>query len=143
MNSYEDIVRSIVNCIVEQDPWGDYPNKVRPQDIAGIINSRVGQVNCYPGIPSASCCKEAFFVSLRSKEYATGRGHISCRTALEKLVQHMQGHCINVTDVAILITDSWDVKAYDEWRSNIKQIKKNAQVEVYIVNGKNITRMHI
>ncbi|HPE46727.1 MAG TPA: hypothetical protein PK380_12725, partial [Deltaproteobacteria bacterium] len=70
-------------------------------------------------------------------------GHLSCRQAMEKVVQHMQGVCFQNTRFAVLITDSWDPSAYDDWRWNIENINRHAGVEVYLISGRTVSRISI
>jgi hypothetical protein len=121
----------------------DTEKGIRPEDIGEIVGANAGQVNCYPGIPGGGCHPAAYFVSLTSKRYAKGRGHLTFRKAIECLVQHMQGHCIGKTQVAVILCDNWDSAVIDEWRFNIEQIKRHASVEAYLISGRNISPMQI
>ena len=112
-------------------------------EIGDIIEANAGSVNCYPGKPSGACHDKAYFISLTSKRYAKGAGHLSFRKAIERLVQHMQGHCVGFTKDAIVICDSWDPDVIDDWRSNIDQIKRTARIQAYLVSGNNISKMNI
>ncbi len=108
------------------------------KDISKIVGKstkhRIGEVNCYPGIPGAKCKEEAFFVSLTSKaSIKKRRGHLSFSAALSSIVRHMQGNCANITRSAIFITDSWDSNAYDVWKENIREISKNSNLEIYLM----------
>jgi len=119
---------------------------VRPDEVPEIIMGATGQrkINCYPGIPGYGCFNEAWFVSLTSQAYkGRKRGHLSCRQAIEKVVQHMQGSCFNKTRVAVLITDNWDVIAYDEWKANFQQIKSAAHIEIYLMSGPSVSEIHL
>lgn len=120
---------------------------IRPGEIADIIAGTMatgsGSMNCYPGIPGYACCDLSVFVSLNSPAYRKGRGHLSCRMAMEKIVQHMQGWCLNKTHYAVLITDNWDASAFDAWRGNLEQIKDHAHIEIYLLSGNSVSEMFI
>jgi len=55
----------------------------------------------------------------------------------------MQGSCKGETYTAILFTDSWNSSAVDKWRDNLRQIAKDAHIEMYYTNGDTITEMPI
>jgi hypothetical protein len=130
MGKYESAARRIAEAMHEAKSPG---KGIRTQDIPGIIGCGGEVANCYPGIPGSVCCREAFFVSLTSKQYVIGKGHLSFRGAIELVVKHMQGPCKGITKVAIIIADSWDPSAYSEWQANIEQIKSEALVEAYLI----------
>lgn len=136
MSEYELDVRKIVETISNRGGVGS-------DEICDIVESNTGVVNCYPGRPGAGCSHHSFFVSLSSKNLAKGRGHLTFRKAIECLVQHMQGHCVGHTKVAIIISDCWDSDVFDEWRDNIEHIKKDAEVLAFLISGGNITQMKI
>ena len=125
----------------------DYKGGIRPQDIPDLFgrmtNSSYGQFNCYPGIPGSGCFKEALFVSLKSPRYAKGRGHLTFKQAIEKLIQHMQGSCANITEIAILVTDNWDPKVFAEWKTTLLNIKKNKDIKIYLIIEKNEFRIDL
>ena len=116
---------------------------LRPSDIAGILGFRE-EINCYPGVPGAGCHDTAIFVSLSSSNHrGKHRGHLTCRQAIEKLVQHMQGSCEGITQEAALIVDSWDAEAAGEWRANLKRIENQAHLEIYLVAGRSVSPIQI
>lgn len=110
--------------------------RISTRDLSEIISqatpSGLGEINCYPGVAGYDCCEIAFFISL---SYKCGRGHLSFRQALEKLVQHMQGRCSQVTKNAVLFTDSWEPAAYNDWRHVIEKIQEYANIEIYLITG--------
>ncbi len=115
-------------------------------DLAEIVSgsARREGINLYPGVSSYGCHDLAIFISLSSPLYVKGRrGHLSCRQAIEKVVQHMQGSCMNRTRAAVLITDSWDSVASHEWNANLLQIAAAAHLEIYLITGKNISEIHL
>jgi hypothetical protein len=115
-------------------------------DLARIVGEggQEGGINCYPGQPGGGCYEVAFFISLTSKDHkGNRRGHITCKQAIEKLVQHMQGYCAERTHVAILIVDSWDADAVSDWKHNLTRIQSEAQLEIFMVNGGKVTPVSI
>lgn len=112
-------------------------------DLEHITNGDGYGMNMYPSNHGGSCCHEAFFISLSSTRYAKSAGHLKFRKALEKLVQHTQGTCSGITKVAVLITDSWDANAIDEWRGNIEQIQQHIHLEVYLITNSRIQLLPI
>ena len=91
--------------------------------------------NCYPGLPGAPCWDFALFLSLNSPRATRGRGHLKLRTAVEKVVQHMQGRCSKATHAAVLITDKWDPADIEDWSSNLRQISREKHLEIYLIQG--------
>jgi hypothetical protein len=115
---------------------GISPNRL-PELLIRTIG-RGNEINCYPGIPGHKCHDFALFISLQSPVYnrngrRSGLHHINCRTAMEKIVQHMQGYCRGQTHTVLFITDNWDVPAFEEWRSNLLEVKKDALLEIYLL----------
>jgi hypothetical protein len=43
----------------------------------------------------------------------------------------------------VLITDSWDPLAYDDWRWNMVNNNGHAGVEVYLISGLTVSRISI
>ena len=62
---------------------------------------------------------------------------------MEKIVQHMQGICFQETPVAVCFTDSLEPNAFDEWKANLKQIKNNASIQIYLLSGSKATEIPI
>lgn len=112
----------------------DIRNEVRDS-----ISHEIGfhdEINFYPGIPGASCCELAIFVSLNSPIYTKGQKHLKCKEAMEKIVQHMQGGCAHRTKTVVFITDSWDETAFAKWKANLEQISYNSHFEIYLIAGR-------
>ena len=117
----------------------EFDGGIRPGDIAKIFGGGES-INCYPGIPGGSCKDTAVFVSLSSSAHkGKHRGHLSCRQAIEKLVQHMQGSCLGITRHAVVVVDSWDAEAASEWMANLKRIQSETDFGVYLVAGGSIS----
>ena len=113
--------------------------QITPDDLVELVGANSGLVNCYPGIPTNVCCREAFFISLTSGHYLSQLGrHLTFRQALEKFGQHML-KCKN-TKVVVLIVDSWDLCAFSEWQPAIEQtMKDGVLIEAFLIAGNNIT----
>lgn len=122
---------------------------VSPAGIPGLLEQAMGDgissVNCYPGFPGDECHEIAYFFSLTSKSYrGNTHGHFGCKGVLQKLVQHMQGHCLGKTRIAVVITDNWEAWAYDVWKSNIDEIKKAGNLlEVYLLTHRNASEIQV
>jgi hypothetical protein len=141
MGEFMSIVEELALILEESKREGG----VLAQDLPGIISrlTRREDINCYPGIPGHDCHELAFFISLSSQFYAKGRGHLTCAQAMKKIVQHMQGSCFQITHTAIFITDSWDVTAFDDWRNNLVEIKRNALFEIYLITGRYFSELRV
>ena len=143
MSEFERIVENIASRLEEVSGEGG----IIPQDIASIVGgSGYGSdINCYPGRPSHGCHDLAVFVSLTSPQHKGKHGgHLTCRKAIEKLVQHMQGSCGHgQTRHAVLVVDSWDSKAASEWSGNLREIQNQAHLEVYLLAGGGINRLQV
>jgi len=147
MGDFQKIAEEISEHILSR---GDR-KEIRPQDIADIgshVASGIGGgvINCYPGIPSSGCYPFALFVSLKSPDYIrpNSRGHLTCRKAMEKIVQHMQGSCFKKTKSIVFITDFWDGAAWNVWRGNFKEIDRSVNIEIYLMTGRGrVSRVEI
>ncbi|NHM26188.1 hypothetical protein G7K71_04060 [Desulfofundulus sp. TPOSR] len=144
MSEFRRIVEKLASLI---DELKNNKQGIRPEGIPRIVQETFGReygaVNCYPGIPDPHCHDIALFISLSSPSYAKGKGHLNCRQAIEKLVQHMQGSCYRRTRIALLITDNWDPTAFDDWKANIRNIKTEAHVEAYLLAERNVSEIHL
>lgn len=103
--------------------------------VSDCLNTSIGSINCYPGLPSRQCFNIAVFIALESPALVRKRnGHLSCAMAIEKIVLHMDGDCKGVTHNAIFITDHWDAKAIEKWKTFLVRIKKKSQLEIYMID---------
>lgn len=139
MSEFEGVCQRIADMLDQaRQPAGG----VSVGDLVTIAGEAIGrggdEINCYPGVPGAGCHDLAFFFSLRSP-IAKGGKHLNFLQALQKIVQHMQGSCLGATRHAVFVTDCWDAPAYEEWKSNIHQIQRNARVEAYLLVGSRVT----
>jgi len=142
MNEISNLAGVILSGIQESADNGG----LNIRDISKIterVEENIGQINCYPSVTKGNCCEVAFFIALKGSSYARGQGHLSCRKAMEKIVQHMQGTCCDYTKQAVLITANWDEPAYSEWKANLNNIQGKVQLEVYLLSGHSGTRIYI
>lgn len=102
------------------------------RQLADVVGFSPGEVNCYPGTPSDRCCSLAVFVALQGR-LAKGRGHYYFSEMLQKFVQHMQGLCSSTTQEAVIITDSWWAKEFEQWAANVRTISEEGHVEIYLI----------
>lgn len=147
MGKFRHIAERIAGIIEEMKREGgisaDRIPDIMNDLIRGELDNNIGNINCYPGKPGNVCYDFSIFLSLTSAVYAKGRGHLSCRKAMEKIVQHMQGLCSQKTRDAVFITDGWDTSAFDEWRANLEVINSNAHLEIYLITGRGISEINI
>jgi len=130
--------RGIAEHIAAQLAESEFNDGVGVDDIVNIVGHSIPgeRFNCYPGVPGGRCHEFAMFFSfVLKKNRGKKRGHLTCRKVIEKLVQHMQGPCGDTTRYAVLVVDSWDGEAADEWWGNIKMIRHRAHLEVYLVTN--------
>lgn len=138
----------VVARICNQIYRGERDGKIRAKDIPSILSNSLGggnwDVNCYPGEPSHACHNIAYFFSLSAPDVIDKkRGHLKFEDAIEKLIQHMQGHCTGITKYAVLVTDSWNARVAYAWSRNIKEIKENCHLEIYLINKSGPTLIYI
>ncbi len=153
MGEYQEVAERILGVLEEMEREGleeiDDEEKIRIGDIPEIIGSPVGMggpINFYPGEPDFRCCHFSLFLSLESPAYKQkikAKKHLTCRKAVEKIVQHMQGACSKNTRVAVWVTDSWNRAAVNEWRANLEQIKNYAHLEIYLLSGRAVSEIFI
>jgi len=143
MSEFERIAGNIASRLEEVSGEGG----IRSDNIADIVGDcgYGSDINCYPGRPGHGCHDLAVFVSLTSQQHkGKHSGHLTCRKAIEKLVQHMQGSCAHgQTRCAVMVVDSWDSKAASEWAENLREIQSKAQLEVYLVTGGGISKIRV
>jgi len=119
---------------------------LKVSDLPEIINNSFGEeqgVNLYPSNTKGECHELAYFFALKNSPYAKGNGHLGCRQAMEKLIQHTQGACQKITKQAIFITAHWDANAYQDWKHILTDIDKTIELEVYLLAGNSATRIDV
>lgn len=78
--------------------------------------------NLYPSDHVGDCQEIAVFVALNSPSFGLKTEHrMSMSKAVQRLVQHLHGGCVNRTKHVLLITSSWNPKALKEWKSTIEK----------------------
>jgi hypothetical protein len=89
--------------------------------------------NCYPGLPGDQCYPLALFVSLSGK-LRRGPWWYTFPRILVALDQHFYGKCRGQTREGVVITDTWESRAYEEWKTNIENMKQDGvSLEIYLV----------
>lgn len=145
MGEFEGIANSIAGILREIGREGN--RGISTDELPRIVHDFGfrGPFNCYPGGSGYGCHDLAIFFSLTTPQYkGKHRGHLTCRKAIEMLVQHMQGACSRGrTHIAVLIVDSWDAEAAFDWRSNLEEIQTHAHLEVYLLVGETSTRLRV
>jgi hypothetical protein len=97
-----------------------------------LVGSRYGEINCYPGSPSDLCCDLAVFISLHGR-LAKKKWPLNFEAMLKAFVQHMQGMCSETTRHAVIITDSWWSREFEQWAGNLRTISQSSHVETYLI----------
>ena len=135
MFNFQEKAQKIVE-ILEALKKEDHITAEKLPEILGEVFDGMNNINLYPGYPDDKCYHLALFISLQESVFQKrGRGrikHLPCSKVMEKIVQHMLGHCNNITKEALFITDNWDIHAYEKWKGNLTNIKKDAYFEVYL-----------
>ncbi len=125
------------------------PKDIKRENIPGVIGESYGRgrpINFYPyGTPGYGCCELALFLSLQTSAYIKrgSRGHMNCGQAIQRIVQHMQGICMDKTKHAVLVTDNWDGDSYEFWSRNFNNISQHALIEVYLLAGKGVSEIEV
>jgi len=143
MSEYQGIAEQILIILEELKKEGGIHVDQIPSVVNGVAGLGTGVINCYPGTKGSHCCQLSLFLSLTSPPYTKGRGHINCRGAMEKIVQHMQGSCFQKTNVAIFVTDNWNAVAFDGWQANLEHIRSFSHIEVYLISGRAVSEIYI
>ena len=122
----------------------DRERGIRASEIPNIAGDMYGQeINCYPGIPGHTCYEFALFVSLNTPAHAEGTKHFKFRKALETIIQHVEDTCPDQVRAIALITDSWDAKAFEEWRGMLEKVSQRVHFEIYLLANRDILQIKI
>jgi len=141
--------KGVLEGIFNELPEFEGSGGIRAKDIPKIIGrslSAGGGFNCYPGVPGNACQRLALFVALKGSPYAKGQGHLSCRQAFERIVQHVHGYCPDLEDMElIMITTQWNGKAFDEWRSVLNEISgfPGVNIRFFLWAGKTFSPINV
>jgi len=141
MSEYRRIAEEILVTLEDLKHQGGIHVDQIPHIFSNIVGQ--GEINCYPSSTKIQCCQLSLFLSLSLPSYIKGRGHISCRKAMENIVQHMQGTCYQKTRKAIFITDNWNAIAFEEWRANLEHIRGSCHIEIYLLSGRTVSEINI
>ncbi len=116
---------------------------ISADEVPILVESIMGpEINCYPGSPYSRCHEFCLFVSLTSPAHAKGARHLKFRKALETIVQHVEDTCIDTEEIAF-VTDSWDAKAFNEWKGILERISHKIHFEIYLIAGHTISQIKI
>ena len=95
------------------------------------------RINFYPGDPGSDCAKTAVFMSITKTppraEWLKTKDKINLEKMMPKVIQHMQGGCIDKTQKMLLITDNMNTDLINPWRGNLKNIQSRDGKEVVIL----------
>jgi hypothetical protein len=121
---------------VEDIIKGEVESKHQPSNTGSIKSPRgnSGSYNLYPSSLRGDCCDLAVFISLTCPAYTRGQGHLDFGPAIEKIVQHCQGYCPEITKDAVFITDSWNPSIVYQWRANLENIQSKIHLEIYLLS---------
>jgi len=141
MSEYRRIAEEILITLEDLKHQGGIHVDQLPHVFSNIMGQ--GEINCYPSLTKIQCCHLSLFLSLNSPSYRKGKGHIDCRKAMEKIVQHMQGACFQKTNVALFVTDNWNATAFEEWRANLEHIRSSCHIEIFLLSGRTVSEINI
>ena len=110
-----------------------------PESLSEFLNEVVfrERINFYPGKPGGDCAKTAVFMSITKTppraEWLKTKDKINLEKMMPKVIQHMQGGCIDKTQKMLLITDNMNTDLINPWRGNLKNIQSRDGKEVVIL----------
>ena len=110
-----------------------------PESLSEFLNEVVLRelINFYPGKPSGDCAKTAVFMSLTKNpprgKWLKTKDKVNLEKMIPKVIQHMQGRCIDKTQKMLLITDNMNTDLINPWRGNLKNIQSRDGKEVVIL----------
>ena len=128
------------NSIEEFRTDGIVKNYEKPtESLSEFLNEVVfrERINFYPGDPGADCAKTAVFMSITKTppraEWLKPKDKVNLQKMIPKVIQHMQGGCIDKTQKMLLITDNMNTDLINPWRGNLKNIQSRDGKEVVIL----------
>ena len=110
-----------------------------PESLSEFLNEVVfrERINFYPGDTSGDCAKTAVFMSITKTppraEWLKPKDKVNLQKMIPKVIQHMQGGCIDKTQKMLLITDNMNTDLINPWRGNLKNIQSRDGKEVVIL----------
>ena len=137
----------------ELDDWlrdrrGQQSEKLSIDELGDIISDFFGHsVNFYPSDQKGACCDLAIFLSISgtrfSKIIKRKKELYSFKGIMDAFSKHMQGDCVGITRQCVIITDSWEPDVWENYKSRIKQIKKSAEVEIYLISDPHLSEIEL
>ena len=113
--------------------------RIKPGSLSEFLSDVVfrERMNFYPGKPGGECAKTAVFMSLtktppRAKWLKT-KDKVNLQKMMLKVIQHMQGGCIDKTQRMLLLTDTMNTDLINPWRDNLRNIQSRDNKEVVIL----------
>ena len=117
----------------------DKDYRIKPGSLSEFLSEVAfrERINFYPGKPGGECAKTAVFMSLtktppRAKWLKT-KDKVNLQKMMLKVIQHMQGGCIDKTQRMLLLTDTMNTELINPWRDNLRNIQSRDNKEVVIL----------
>lgn len=132
------VLEALMQCICSHQEKDNtsISSKITLSHIQEAMNQNGDRINFYPSDQKGPCSDRLLVLALNGWPAAYGtHGNLNCSQALEILVQHVQGHCYDITRWAVLVTANWDNFAYDKWQSNIEIMRKQGVKIVFLQLG--------
>ena len=113
--------------------------RIKPASLSEFLSDVVFReyINFYPGKPGGGCAKTAVFMSITKTppkaEWLKPKDKVNLQKMILKVIQHMQGGCIDKTQKMLLITDNMNTDLINPWRGNLKNIQSRDGKEVVIL----------
>lgn len=87
-------------------------------ELPGIISRCEGdEVNCYPGVPGATCHRVAYYIYLECILKSKARWPFNLEQMFHEIILHCQPtRCGNITRDIRIITDAWSPWVLEKWR---------------------------
>ena len=128
------------NSIEEFRTDGIVKNYEKPTESLSEFLSEVvfrERINFYPGDPGGHCAKTAVFMSITKTppraEWLRTKDKVNLQKMMPKVIQHIQGGCIDETKKMLLITDNMNTDLINPWRGNLKNIQSRDGKELVIL----------
>jgi hypothetical protein len=116
-------------------------------EIPILISGSGSMINCYPGVLGYGCFDMAFIVSLTAKSLVHRKWHhLNFEGALDAVYRHLfegEAPCANITRAVIILVDSWNARVWELWKDKIDNIKRVANLEIYLMVDFNINEIKV
>jgi hypothetical protein len=144
MNLHQ-LAKSIVDALwrnsVEELRFDDIDKnyRIKPGSLSEFLSDEVFRepINFYPGKPGGDCLKISVFMSLTKTppraEWLKTKEKVNLEKMMPKVIQHMQGGCIDKTQKMLLLTDNMNTDLINPWRENLRNIQSRDNKEVVIL----------